>query len=307
MGYARRLRDALADLRRADVERDFLGLWSSDDGTFRGMYESLRRHGPFGAKVLTAMALDRRMAAGDVLGYGPYAWLHAAAGERERNDCRFRALEALADAGDAASREMLRTSLREEPAKELYDELDTDPIPAALDDALREAIAALGDPLPLSDMIVASAEADHGPWDETVELRRRAGARSVLAAADPEVRLQYLAEAERDLRQSLDNKRSYGIPIDGVEYYNLACLLARRDAPKDVGGTRDRGEKEWLLSDRAVALKYLRKSLRTYSVSSAWMEKDGDLRSLRDEPEFKAIVAELRAREKALEKGLPPK
>jgi hypothetical protein len=309
-GLARRLRDGSADVRRADVERDFLATWSPDDGTYRGMYASLARHGAFGARVLAAVALDRRMAAGDVLDYGPYAWLDGSAGARERNDCRFRALEALADAGDAAARERLRTSLRRRPARELYDELDRDPIPAAVDDALREAIAALGDPEPLREMIAASEDASHGVWDETVELRRRAAAYAVLGASDPAVREECLALAEVHLRRSLDIKRTYGIPIDGVEYYNLACLLARRDAPRDLGGDRGRdsgGEDERKLSDRAVALKYLRKSLRTYSVSSAWMEKDGDLKSLREEPEFKAIVAELKAREKALEKGLPPR
>ena len=308
---AARARDALLDLRRAAVERDFLGIWTRDDGTFRGMYADLKKHGAFGARVLAAVVLDRRMAAGDLLAYGPYAWLADPAASRERTDCRFRALEALGDAGDADAREMLRTSLRAEPAPELYNELDVNPIPAPLDDALREAIAALGDPEPLKDMIEASANAAHGVWDETVEMRRRAGAYAVLAIASPESRSDYLREAERLLRDSLRTKREYGIPVDGVEYYNLACLLARRDAPKDAGGERDAErsppENERLLSDRAVALKYLRRAVKTYSVSSAWLARDGDLSSLHGEAEFQALLADLRRKEKLLERGLPPR
>ncbi len=319
-----RAKDALFDLQRAAVERDFLASWLPDDGTFHGMFADLRKHGAFGAKVLAAIALDRRVAAGDVLGYGPYAWFAPTAGERDRSDCRYRALEALADAGDAAAREMLRTSLRrrvvrtgeiveiaDDPARELFDENDPNPIPAPLDDALREAIAALGDPGPLNLMIELSAATRHSPWEYTVEMRRRAGAKAVLAsaAANPVVREQYLAEAERLLRGSMARKDQFGIPRDGVEYYNLACLLARRDGPADAWGDgpsrSEVGVDERPLPDRSVALLYLRRSLDTHAVSSAWLVKDGDLRSLRDEPEFKALLARLREKERALEKGLP--
>jgi hypothetical protein len=326
---AARARDALFDLRRAAVERDFLASWLPDDGTYHGMYADLRKHGAFGAKVLAAIALDHRVAAEDVLGYGPYAWFVAAAGERDRSDCRYRALEALADAGDPAAREMLRASLRrrragigedvepgeivDDPAPELFDDTDTNPIPAPLDDALREAIAALGDPGPLHAMITVSEHASHQRWEDTVEMRRRAGAKAVLAAAatNPVVRTGLLVEAEQLLRACLERKTFLHIPVDGVEHYNLACLLARRDAPKDVGGVempvreggRLRDVDETTLSDRAVALMYLKRSLDTHAVSSAWLVKDGDLQSLHEEPEFKALVQRLREKEKALENG----
>ena len=41
--------------------------------------------------------------------------------------------------------------------------------------------------------------------------------------------------------------------------------------------------------------------MRTYSVTAEWLERDGDLASLRGEEGFREVVAELRAREAALE------
>ena len=298
---AARARDARFDLRRAAVERDFLALWTADDGSFHGMFASLRSHGPFGAKVLAAVATDRRMAAGEVLGFGPYAWLVREGGERDRSDCRSRALDALADAGDDAAREMLRPFLRrrlgpdgafiDNPAPELFDDLDRDPIPATLDDAFREAIAALGDEGPLRAMIRASMDAGHSFRDEIIEMRRRASAYATLAAAakEPKIRLDRLAIAEQLQRESLEAKSRWGLSVDGVEHYNLACLLGRRDAP----------------GDRRKALRELETAVESYSVSARWLMRDGDLASLRGEPRFVQLVERLRAREKALDEGLP--
>ena len=297
-----RARDARFDLRRAAVERDFLATWTTDDGSFAGMYAGLKVHGSFGAKVLAAIAIDRRVAAGEVLGLGPYAWITGEAESRDRSECRYRALEALADAGDLPAREMLRPFLRrrlgpdgefiDNPAPELYDELDRDPIPAQLDDSLREAIAALGDPNPLLRMIQASEESGHTTRDDILEMRRRASAYAVLAQASPtpEVRLGRLAVAERLQRHSMREKRRWGMSVDGVEYYNLACLYGRRDGP----------------GDRERALKELETAVTNYAVTAYWLSRDGDLASLREEPRFKALVERLRAKEKALQEGGEP-
>jgi hypothetical protein len=294
---ARRAADALYDLRRAAVEREFLALWEADDGTFHGMYAPLRRHGAFGARVLAAIALDRRMAAGELLPVGPYAWLGFPRERRDRADCRGRALEAIADAGDAAARETLRGFLRKAPARELYDDFDNDPIPAALDDGLRHAIAALGDPGPLYEMMAASERnLDEGfgqsAWTAMIEKRRVASAHAVLAAAagdagNEEERLRHLDLAEFHLRESKSHRMGL-LPSDGVDEYNFACLLARRN--------RD-------AADRADALRHLKLALGGHSITSKWLLRDGDLKSLHGEPEFQRLVRDLRAREEALEGG----
>jgi hypothetical protein len=273
------------------VEREFLALWSTDDGAFRGMFEPLRAHGASGARVLAAIALDRRLAGEAVLSFGPYAWREPSVRERDRSECRYRALEALADCGTVEVREWLRGSLRAEPAPEFFDDADEDPIPAALDDALRETIAALGDPEPLWRLIHASEGAATGLWSETFELRRRAGAYAVLgsSAAKPAVRRAHYERAVELFVQSMTLKNRVGIAVDGVEHYNLACHVARRDGP----------------GDRAQAIVHLERAVRTYAVSSRWLARDGDLRTLRDEPAFGRLLENLRARERALEE--PPR
>jgi hypothetical protein len=273
------------------VEREFLDSWSADDGTYFGMFASLRRHGAFGARVLAAVALDRRMAGAGLLGYGPYSWLTPPESSRERSEIRERALQALRDAGDAEARERLRALLRARPADELYDETDEDPIPAQLDDAVRQTIASLGDPGPLLELIRASGSAPHGRWATTVEMHRIASAHAVLgeAATDPDEREAHLDEAISLQEASLRQKEMFGIAVDGVEYYNLACALSRRNGP----------------GDRAEALTKLRRSVRTYAVDSKWVLKDGDLANLRGDPRFEEIVETLRRREERLREGLP--
>lgn len=286
-----RAADALFDLRRAAVERDFLALWSPNDGTFRGMFESLRAHGPVAARVLTAIALDRRMAGGTVLGIGPYSWLRPPSPDKERSETRYRAIGALEDAGDHPARERLRRALRKAPAADLYDFRDEDPVPAALDDALRRTIAALGDPGPLLEMIRASEESGGSGWRAGfTELRRQAGAYATLAesAPDPERARGLFDKAVNLWDETLPdpNNRVFGrFPADGVDYYNYACILARRDAP----------------GDRAKALGHLDRAMDTYSVTAEWVARDGDLANLRTEPRFAAILRRLREKEKALE------
>jgi hypothetical protein len=292
---AARAADALADFRRLAIEREFLSLWTPEDGQFRGMYASLRARGPFGSLVLTAIALDRRVAGRDLLGYGPYAWVRDPGPDRERTELRERALTALEDAGDASSRLRLASILRTSgPAPEMFADFDLDPIPAGLDDAVRRTLASLGDPEPLLAMIRASEQGSlsQGPWTEAVEMRRRASAHGTLAESVPDAAA---ARWHHDrcvdlLEDSIRRKRKFGISVDGVEIYNLACARARRDDP---------GER-----DRRVALERLEEAVRTYAVSADWLARDGDLRTLHGEPGFAKVVAVLRARERELEDEL---
>ncbi len=287
-----RAADALFDLRRAAVEREFLALWTPEDGTFRGMFSALRAHGPAGARVLAAIALDRRMAGGAILGFGPYAWHCRPSPAQERSEIRYRALGALEDTGDLPARERLRMSLRAAPAPDLYDPGDEDPIPAALDDALRRAIAALGDPGPLREMIRASEESGGGARSGITELQRQAGAYTTLAEStrSAEFRRTCMDEAVERWEKSMRARRLFPFPADGVDYYNFACILARRDAA----------------GDRARALKHLDRALDTYSVTADWVARDGDLSNLHDEPRFAEILQRLREREARLSADPPP-
>jgi hypothetical protein len=255
------------------------------------MYASLKRHGPLGGRVLCAIALDRRMAGSTLLGHGPYAWIHAPDPTRERAELRDRALTALEDAGDPSLVVHLRSVLRTAPADELFDDLDTDPVPAGLDDAMRRVLACLGDPEPLLETIRVSETANpfRNPWSQAIELRRQASAHGTLgeSLADPDERRKHEDLCVGALQASLDQKRRHGMSIDGVEYYNLACALARRNrAPED----------------RIRALACLATSVKTYAVTADWLARDGDLANLHGEKRFAALVAELRAKELGLEK-----
>ncbi len=205
--------------------------------------------------------------------------------------CVHEALDALVDLGDPEAREALRGALRARPAAALHDDFDEDPIPAPFDDALRDVIAALGDAGPLREMMAASEEGrgafGRGVWSETLEMRRRARAWCTLAesTALERARTAYYTEADSLYRRSMAMRRRYGFPVDGVDWYNLACLLARRDRP----------------GDREEALSLLRESVKTHSVSADWVSRDGDLANLRGEPGFAEVIATLRKREEALE------
>jgi hypothetical protein len=286
-----RARDALADHARHAVEREFLATWKPEDGTFRGMYASLRARGPFAGRVLAAVALDRRMAGREVLGFGPYAWFDPLPGERDRSEVRARALDALEDAGTPEAADLLRSVLREAPAPELLSETDDDPVPAAVDDAIRSALAGLGDPWPLRAMIRASEMRSHRGYDTIVELRRRARAWATLGESsdEPEERTACFDRCIEEFDRALDILRASGIGVDGVEYYNLSCAYARRDSP----------------GDRRRALALLSVAVRTYSVTAEWVERDGDLANLRAEPAFRGIVDNLRARERLLGGDVP--
>jgi hypothetical protein len=296
-----RAEDALHSFRRREIEREFLATWAPEDGQYRGMYAALARHGAFGARVLTAIALDRRVAGADLLGYGPYAWIEAPGPDRDRAEIRDRALTALEDAGDGESLERLRSILRKSPAVELFDESDDDPIPAGVDDTVRRTLATLGDPEPIREVIRLCEEGGRlegrsrlgGVWTTTIEARRCASAHGTLgdcAYLDARTRAEHRDRCVDLLEASLALKRAAGLPIDGVEYYNLACARARRN---------DEAER-----DRAVALEQLRTSVLTYAVSADWLARDGDLASLHGDPRFERLVAQLRAREKALEDAM---
>ena len=282
--------DGLFDLRRAAVEEAFLAAWIPADGSYRGMYAGIAPRGGAAARVLTAIALDRRTAGRTMLGYGPYAWLRPPGPERERPEIRYRAMDALVDVGDEEAREALRGALRARPADRLFDDLDDDPVPAATDDALRDVIAALGDVGPLLEMVAASdAAGGFGPWSNSIEMRRRARAFSTLAecASTERIRAAHYTTAEELHVQSREQRIRFGMPVDGVDWYNLACVLARRDRP----------------GDRQKAISHLRVSLETYSVTADWLSRDGDLANLRGEREFVVLLDRLRARERELERG----
>jgi uncharacterized heparinase superfamily protein len=140
-------------------------------------------------------------------------------------------------------------------------------------------------------MIRASMEAGHSLRDDIIEMRRRASAYATLAAAapNPRIRLDRLAVAEQLQRESLREKSRVGMSVDGVEHYNLACLLGRRDAP----------------GDRGKALEELETAVDSYSVSARWLMRDGDLASLRGETRFLRLLERLRAREEVLDGGPP--
>lgn len=293
----RRAAEALESFARRDVEREFLSLWTPEDGQYRGMYAPLKRHGTLGGRVLCAIALDRRMAGSALLGHGPYAWIHAPDPTRERAELRDRALTALEDAGDPSLVVHLRSVLRTTPADELFDDLDTDPVPAGLDDAVRRVLACLGEPEWILETIRVSEEAAgpfRGPWSQAIELRRQASAHGTLgeSLADPEARRRHEDLCVGALQASMDQKRRHGLSVDGVEYYNLACALARRNrAPED----------------RLRALACLSTSVKTYAVTADWLARDGDLANLHGEKRFADLVAELRAKELGLEQKLDEK
>jgi hypothetical protein len=283
-----RAKHALDEIRRARIEADFLAAWRPDDGSYRGQFDSLKVHGALGARVLAFIALDRRVAGDEDLGFGPYRWRVAPPGDRERTEIRERALAALSDAGDVAVRELLRRFLRVRPSDDLGSSTDPDPVPARFDDEMRHVMACLGDPLPLLEVLARSPRGSFGTWSRLVELGRRASACTRLGQVSPPGpdRRAWFVEAEKQLVESMRERERIGLGVNGVDYYNLACVQAQRDGP----------------GDRAKAIGNLRRSVETRAVDSAWFQKDGDLATLREEPAFQRMVAELRAVEEAQRK-----
>ncbi len=277
---AARARDALFEIGRAAVERDFLSIWDDADGSYSGMFDPLRVHGQTAARVLTAIALDRRTAGPEELDFGPYRWRVPPPPLRDRLELRLRAIDALSDSGDVAARERLRAALRARPAGDLLH--DTDPIPAGLDDAMRSAIADLGDPAPLRGMLEAS-RGTHGEPEDTpsYEARRQAHALIRLGRLQPagELRTSDFDRAERLYAVAMEGRR------DGVDSYNRACLLAQRAGPGDP--------------DRA--LDFLEMPGVLDAIGSDWLVRDGDLATLRGHPRFQALARRLRERERRLD------
>jgi hypothetical protein len=285
-----RLQRALAEVRRAAIEREFLATWRLDDGSFHGMFAHLRKHGPLAARVLTAIALDRRIEGDEMLDFGPYTWHWRPDGTRERSAVRHRAIDALADCGDEIARVTLRGSLRRAPATRLFDGWDSDPIPAAVDDAMRHTIAALGDAKPLKELVdtIRDASNQRNNFWQTVEGSREASALITLARAskDPAERRRHFDDAYEHLVSAIDSRSRNGmLANDSTDYFNLACVMAQRDAE----------------GDREQAMRHLERSVEIAPVSADWFARDGDLTNLRGMPRFGELLEKIRARERALE------
>lgn len=72
---------------------------------------------------------------------------------------------------------------------------------------------------------------------------------------------------------AIDRRLVALLPRDSVAYYNLACSLA-------------------LLGERSEAVVALRRSLECGYADLDFLKLDGDLDSLRDEPQYRALLAE---------------
>ncbi|MHC4924064.1 MAG: TPR end-of-group domain-containing protein [Planctomycetota bacterium] len=287
-----RARDAALELLRYDVERHFHSLWGPDDGGFKDMFVDLKKHGHWAARFLLAVALDHRVSAGEDLGYGPYRWRCPPHRGRTRDDIRYRALDALGDCGDVQILQRLRAFLRDTPAAELLDDDDRNPIPASWDDALRHTLCALGDSRPVE--AIQRFSSPRGWYSRTVEMKRVASANIRIAqyAKDADLRRLRFTTALRYMTEAMELRERGGLGIDAGEYYNLACLLAQRDAE----------------GDRSKALQALEDAVNGgYSITSEWCARDGDLINLRKEARFLVVLEKLREQERGMREDLEQK
>jgi hypothetical protein len=91
-------------------------------------------------------------------------------------------------------------------------------------------------------------------------------------------------EGERWYEQVIQLQEDWG---RGVACYNLACHFAVRAAREPARAAYY----------RSLALRWLKEAIEQRNfIDWVWMEEDGDLRAIREEPEYQRLRDQLKAR-----------
>jgi hypothetical protein len=138
--------------------------------------------------------------------------------------------------------------------KEMFQKFSQDPLAPAPEAAI--ALYRLGEPQPFEQILSRLKEATEDP------VRRRLEAAGMLSKVGRK-------EEALAMYHSLERESRTG-ELAAHLYYNMACLLARKDASR--------------------ALEYLKKSVASGFHDKDWLGRDRDLDSLRSDPEFKKLL-----------------
>jgi len=280
-------RAALGELRlRWRVEAEFARLKSSSGptGHYEGQFERLKALGPEITPVLFDIVEDRARPLPGEGGAGPYRTIHPDVLLVEPQELRVLAacsFGEVCDPADEATAERLE-DLFTRWWKPIEDEerFESDELAPAIafslfdlgrDDCVSRYIARLN--RVLRDYSASGLDQMNALWE--------------LGYAN--IRIGNYQEGEYYYRLALDRTVSRAIAA-----YNLACNFATRARRE----TRDRAA----LKDKALG--YLEDAVHKYNYGDwKWMEEDGDLAFIRDEPRYRAILAYLQQKYPERKKG----
>ncbi len=270
-------REALEALRvRWQIEEQLARLKSptGQTGHYTGQFARLKAYVPRGLQLLFDIVKDREAPWPGEGSAGPYRSIHPGMllfdpGEL-RELCAYSFAE-LVDPRDEAAMAQLQELWAAYWNLPERDGLERSELAPALAFSLHDLGVAMPARAYIRDLLHAS------------ESRSTRAARAVWALG-----FAYMRIGEYDLGQQ-QYERILG-EIDAgsrnLAAYNLACSFAIRMAQEPA--RRD--------ANRRLAIRYLRRAVELEFFDWQWMQSDGDLDAIRDDPAYKEIVDELRRR-----------
>jgi len=272
-------RRALAELRlRWQLEERFAALKSQTGrtGHYEGQYAALKPLGPVAIDILWAIVRDRSWPLPGDAGSEPYQPLHPGMLDFESDELRVLAAYAfgeLVDKDDDAWKRRLMALFQE------YWSLRPEQHPIEADEvapALAFSLHDLGIPGP-ARLYIRRRERE-------ARLGTVQGLSAMWDLGYAYMRIGNPKEGERWYEQVIRLQEDFG---RGVACYNLACHFAVRAA-------REPARAAYF---KTVALRWLRQAIEQHNfIDWVWMEEDGDLRAIREDPEYLRLRDQLKAR-----------
>ncbi|MHC4548132.1 MAG: hypothetical protein ACYTEZ_05080 [Planctomycetota bacterium] len=271
---------------RVEAELVRLKSPSGPTGHYEGQYKRIKALGPAVIPIFFDLVMDRASPLPGEGGAGPYDAIHPEMVRFDRRELRNLAGYAF---GEIVERDDISTILRLQQLFKRYWELDPDLYRFERED-LAPALA-----FSLHDLGMRTPALRYIDWlERQVDDRTIDGVHAMWELGYAHIRIGRYAEGEKYYEELL---ASYAVS-KAIAAYNMACNFSMR--AKREPGTRHRF--------REFALRYLERSVHEYNYGDwKWMEEDGDLDFIRDEPRYKAVLAHLRRKYPERRKGKVPK
>ena len=275
-------RDALSQLRyRWKVEAELVRLKSPSGptGHFAGQYKRLQELGRGVVPILLDIVRDRAHPFPNEGAEGPYRAIHPEIARYDPYELRDMAAHSF---GEVVQRDDVASVTRIYELWSTYWKSDQRVEQEDLAPALAFSLWDLGVRGPAETYIAwLRSETDN------VSLT---GLQRLCELGYANIRIGRYDEGEEAYKLVLDWS-----PSKALAAYNLACNFAIRSR-EDPGSNEERF--------KATALDYLERSIHEYNYGDwGWMEEDGDLDAIRDEPRYKALLSHLMRKYPARKKG----
>jgi len=251
-------------------------------GHYRGQYKRLKQFGSDALPVLFDIVVDRAAPLPGEGAAGPYVSIHPGMAHFERQELRQMAASAF---GEVADPDDNVTIARLVVLWERYHGLDGDEYRFEREELARDlafSLFDLGVGAPVGQLIAELRAQTRQGW----------GLDSVTAMWDLGyacIRIGRFSEGEHWYRQVLEQS-----PSKAIAAYNLACNFSMRAMQEPAREERFRKE----------ALEYLELAIRDFNYGDwVWMEEDGDLDFIRDDPKYKELLRYLQAKYPERKKG----